>query len=219
MEEIWKDIKGYEGIYIISNLGRIKKTNYRNTGNEKEITFSLYKGYNKVTLYDKNKVKKSYAVHRLVCETFVPNPGNKTEVDHINAVRSDNSACNLRWVTHKENCNNPLTVNNYSNSRKGVKNPNYGIKFSQERIDKIKKNKSKPNFSEETIKKMCENRKGSKNARALKVLQFTKQNEFIKEWDYIKQASIELGICYTCIINCCKNKRKTAGGYIWRYKE
>ena len=65
---------------------------------------------------------------------------------------------------------------------------------------------------------MSYNRKSSTNSRALKVIQYSLNNEFIKEWEYIKQASEELGVCYSSIINCCKGKRKTAGGFIWKYQ-
>ena len=113
-DEIWKAIKGYEGLYEISNLGRVrslyKKGKILSTETDK-------KGYLKLKL-SKNRNRQFYLISRLVAEAFIPNPDNKPEVDHINTNPSDNRAENLRWVTHKENCSNPLTQKHYLN-RKG----------------------------------------------------------------------------------------------------
>lgn len=110
MTEIWKDIKGYEGLYIVSNMGRIKSLNYNHTGEEKIMkTRKRENGYYYLNLC-KNNVRHSINVHRIVAETYIPNPENKPYIDHINTIRDDNRVENLRWVTPKENCNNPLTL-------------------------------------------------------------------------------------------------------------
>ena len=115
-EEIWVDICGYEGLYQVSNQGRVRSLDreiYKNN-NVKQVSksfilkFEKNKGYNYVHLF-KNGVRKRMAVHRLVAEAFIPNPGNKPEVDHINTIRDDNRVENLHWVTPKENMENPLT--------------------------------------------------------------------------------------------------------------
>ena len=115
-EEIWVDICGYEGLYQVSNQGRVRSLDreiYKNN-NVKQFSksfilkFEKNKGYNYVHLF-KNGVRKRMAVHRLVAEAFIPNPGNKPEVDHINTIRDDNRVENLHWVTPKENMENPLT--------------------------------------------------------------------------------------------------------------
>ena len=116
MEEIWKDIKGYVGFYQVSNLGRVrsvereiyKSNNVKQISKSSILKFEKSKGYNYVHLF-KNGTRKRIAVHRLVAEAFILNPNNLPEVDHINTIRDDNRVENLRWVTPKENMNNPLT--------------------------------------------------------------------------------------------------------------
>lgn len=114
MNEIWKDIKGYEGLYQISNLGNVKSLNYRNTDEEKILKQIKHsKGYLQVGLCKNGKTKK-YTTHRLVAEHFIPNPNNLPQIDHINTNKTDNRVENLRWCTIKENNNNPLTIDKIS---------------------------------------------------------------------------------------------------------
>lgn len=106
MKEIWKDIKGYEGIYQISNLGNVKnlKPRYKNinpTGLLKPVKMST--GYLNVSLINKNKNRKEHRVHRLVAEAFIKNPYNKPQVNHIDNNRSNNIVTNLEWTTCSEN--------------------------------------------------------------------------------------------------------------------
>lgn len=104
--EIWKSIKGYGGLFQISNLGNILHTNYRNSGYKKVLKQSTHNlGYKIIRLQ-----KKTLKVHRLVAETFILNPDNKPQVNHINENKSDNRAENLEWVTHKENCNHGTRI-------------------------------------------------------------------------------------------------------------
>lgn len=103
MEEIWKDIKGYEGLYQISNMGRVKslpKKNVKRYQSELILKLKNNKGYLQVNLYNKRKMK-AYQIHRLVAENFLEKP--KLEVNHKNGIKSDNSIENLEWVTPKEN--------------------------------------------------------------------------------------------------------------------
>lgn len=81
---------------------------------------SFNKGYVYVSL-SKNSVSKSYKIHRLVAEAFIPNPDNKPQVEHIDTHRDNNCVWNLRWVTPKENQNNVLTIKHLSESQKGEK--------------------------------------------------------------------------------------------------
>lgn len=121
MEEIWKDIKGYENLYQISSMGRVKSLSNSLTKKEKIRKLrTTSKGYELVKL-NKNGSVKTYQVHRLVAEAFIPNSENKPHVDHINTNRSDNRVENLRWSTPKENVNNPLTIQKMKTSQLGIK--------------------------------------------------------------------------------------------------
>jgi hypothetical protein len=108
-EEVWKDIDGYEGLYQVSNLGRVKSLPrfVRNKSShfftkEKILKPSNTKGYSYVSIR-KDNIANQCKIHRLVCLAFLPNPENKRTVNHINGIRSDNRLCNLEWATDSEN--------------------------------------------------------------------------------------------------------------------
>lgn len=96
--EIWKDVKGFEDYYEVSNLGNVRRKD------------SLYvlkqlnhkKGYLRVYL-SVNSKKKGRAVHRIVAEAFIENPENKETVNHIDLNKKNNKVDNLEWMTNKEN--------------------------------------------------------------------------------------------------------------------
>ena len=99
MEE-WKDIPGYEGLYQISSLGRIKSLYY---GKERILKTNLNsRGYVRIPLH-KNNQKKSYFVHRLVATAFIENKLNKEVVNHLDCNPLNNRVDNLEWCTQKEN--------------------------------------------------------------------------------------------------------------------
>lgn len=114
--EVWKPVKGYEGLYEVSNKGNVRSLDRHSMwGNQ----YCLFKGkpmkphpnsdgYLTVGLH-KNNQRKLYSVHRLVANAFIANPKNLPCIDHINTIRDDNRVENLRWCTNKENSNNPLT--------------------------------------------------------------------------------------------------------------
>lgn len=106
MIEIWKDIKGLEGCYKISNLGKIKslKDNHGNS-REKILKPNLDGfGYKKVTVY-KNKKKLTRKIHILVAQTFIDNKNNLPEVNHKDECKTNNIVDNLEWCTYKYNIN------------------------------------------------------------------------------------------------------------------
>lgn len=107
--EIWKDIDGYEGLYQVSNLGRVKSLNYKRTGKEKILKAGKNSdGYLQVGLHKQGEEKK-YLVHRLVAQAFIPNPNNLPQVNHINEDKTDNRVeeqyTNLEWINNFDNCN------------------------------------------------------------------------------------------------------------------
>lgn len=109
--EIWKDIKGYEGLYQVSSLGRVKSLK---PGNRMQDPNGVIRpqarqhGYLSVMLYRKSengaRSFKQFSVHRLVAEAFVPNPNGYVEVNHIDEDKANNRADNLEWVSHQQNC-------------------------------------------------------------------------------------------------------------------
>ena len=113
--EIWKDIKNFEGNYQISNFGNIK--NVKTLRIRKACTDS--DGYKIVNLYRNGKCK-SMRIHRLLSLAFIPNPKNKTCIDHINNKRLDNRLKNLRFVTSQENNRNRSISSNNTSKIKGV---------------------------------------------------------------------------------------------------
>lgn len=98
MQEIWKDIVGYEGLYQVSNMGRVRSLK-RNII-LKPTSDMNGKGYYFVNLKRGNPKK----IHRLVAKAFIPNPDNKPEVNHIDGNTKNNKIDNLEWCTHQENC-------------------------------------------------------------------------------------------------------------------
>lgn len=108
--EEWRDVVGYEGLYEVSNFGRVYslpktwqcKGEKVIRGNEGMIRKQVMtKGYLRVSLVD----RKGCSVHRAVAMAFIPNPHNKPHIDHIDGNKSNNIASNLRWCTRRENLN------------------------------------------------------------------------------------------------------------------
>lgn len=112
MDEIWKDIKVYEGYYQISNFGNIRSLD-RWINNNGTLVFRMGKilspsksgpGYLQIAFYVDGKIQKKY-IHRLVMEAFNPTDNPELEINHIDENKENNMITNLEWVTHKENIN------------------------------------------------------------------------------------------------------------------
>lgn len=144
MVEEWRAVVGYEGLYEVSNLGRVRSLDrvVIQKGKKGTLQSNIYKGKilslmicgraNRHGIHlHKNGTSKPKLVARLVAEAFIPNPENKSEVDHIDTNPMNDRADNLRWVTHQENCMNPLTRKHVSEAKMG--HPYWNKPWSDER--------------------------------------------------------------------------------------
>ena len=172
----------YEGLYKISNWGKILSLNYKNTGKAKLMNPSTNTDGYFFVILSKNKETKTCLVHRLVAEAFLPNPEGKPEVNHIDEDKTNNfvflnedgsvdkEKSNLEWKNHRDNCNH------------GTRNER------------------------------------SAKARSKKVLQFSLDGDLIREWPSVAECGRN-GFNKGVVAACCRGKRKSHKGFIWKYKE
>lgn len=127
--KIWKDIPGLSGFYQVSNSGEIRSTGrtlvtnnqhgfFKKTIRQKILSQHIRKGYMCITI-----LGKKYSVHRLVAESFIPNPENKPQVNHKNGIKTDNRVENLEWVTAKENTEHAIKIG-INKIKRGHDHPN-----------------------------------------------------------------------------------------------
>lgn len=199
-QEIWKPVVGWEGFYEISSLGRVRTSG-------KYVDGRVYKdkikkarknkfGYYYVNLF-RNKKFKSIRIHQLVAQAFIPNPENKPCIDHIDTNRENNRVENLRWCTYAENANNHLTKQHLSEALKKA--------CSSEKVREQRRINAKK-YEKQRLAPIV-----------VGVSQFTKDGVFIKSFYSASDAAREMGGNCTSIIRCCKGKKPTAYGFIWKY--
>ena len=167
-DEIWCPIKGYEGLYEVSDKGRVKSIGY---GKERILRPGRAGGGYLMVNLCKNGEKKKFLVHRLVSQTFIPNPDNLPQVNHKDENPSNNYVQNLEWCDQKYNAN-------------------YGTRTKRQ-SEKL----SKP------------------------VLQYTESGAFVREWKSTRDVQRKLNYNNGNISKCCTGKRKSAYGFIWKFKD
>ena len=196
--EIWKDIEGYEGLYQVSNTGKIKSLKSWGGNNER-----IMKPRNQGTGYlsiglSKDKKCRQFLVHRLVAQAFIPNPNNYDFVNHKDENKTNNVIENLEWCTKSYN---------------SIYYLNFNPKRKKEYAERLKKN---PSPMTQRIPK----------THIYKVNQYTKDGEFIATYDSPTEASIKTGISNSQIIGAInrnlrtdkqrqKNYRSKAHGFIF----
>ena len=192
--EVWKDIKGYEGTYQVSNLGRVKALadNTRRTHKGEHILSQTNsRGYRLVSLSKDGKMR-SFSVHRLVAVAFIKRVEGKNEIDHINTIRKDNRVENLRWCSPKENNANPITRVHKAECKKGSKNPNYKKDMST-----------------------AISRLALANSKA--VVQLDAKGKPIRRYSNIQEAQRATNVNASNIGRVCNGERVTAGGFKWEF--
>lgn len=190
MEEIWKDIKGYEGLYQVSNLGRVKSLGNGNSNKSKLKIMKTplnHKGYPMIRLC-KNSVSKGFLVHRLVAEAFIPNPNNLPQVNHIDEVKTNNRIDNLEWCTAEYN-------------------HNYGTRIERVRQKQIGNPKLKTSLG----------KFGKDHPTSKPIVQISLDGKLVRIWFSAADANRENGYDKSSVSSCCTGKRKTAYGYIWMH--
>lgn len=191
MEEIWKDIEGYEGLYQISNLGRVRSLDrYMKNGTSNQYIrkgkiLIQQKGtgnYIQVCL-SKNCKGKCYKLHRLVAEAFIPNIENKPDINHIDGNKSNNCANNLEWCTKSENMKHAARTGLFVPYNKGKRGKEC---HSSKKVAMIDKDTGK----------------------------------ILRYFDSEKEGALFLGKNdKSNISSCCQQRSKTAYGYKWKIIE
>ena len=183
--EIWKDIPGYEGLYQASTSGEIKSLFRYNKILKQTVGKN---GYKAVELF-KNKKGKRFSVHRLIALTFIPNPYNKPQINHIDENKVNNNIENLEWVTAEENLKHGTRL------ARQILHTDYTTEFRKEVARINGRMASKP------------------------VEQYSKDGAFIQRYDSAKQASVQNNLNHSHIVECCHGKRyKTVGGFVWKFE-
>lgn len=188
--EIWKDIEGYEGLYQVSNIGRVKRVRSGRIRTQKIVK----NGYCQVNLSKNNQVN-FYLVHRLVANAFIPNPNKLPQVNHKDENKTNNYVENLEWCT--QSYNNLWGTGTERQNYSRHKNDPQGL--SWKRALKTRDKNNNVNSS----KRVC---------------QYSLVGNLIAIFNSISETSRKLGISVADISNCCNGKRKTAKGYKFVYE-
>ena len=148
-KEIWKDIEGYEGLYQVSNMGRIKSFQYdKIKGKILKPSLCAF-DYLKINLR-LNNTPKTEKLHRLVAKAFIPNPENKPQINHKDGNKQNNRVDNLEWCTDRENKQHAVRMGLHT-VLKGEDNPNAKLTWKQ--ANSIRKEYKKGNTTHKKLGK------------------------------------------------------------------
>lgn len=189
-DEEWKPVPGYEGYYSVSNQGRVYS---ERSGIVLKPKHS--KGYLRVGLSVDGFVRNT-PIHRLVALAFIPNPDNKPTVNHINENKEDNRVENLEWATTREQ--------NIHGTR---------IERAMAHTDWIARN-MKTDYKAVAAK---HNYHEMNRSQMKPVLQFSREGFFIAQYNGVAEAARKVGVLASHICCCLKGRRKSCGGYQWKY--
>jgi len=202
LQEIWRPIQDYKGLYEISNLGNVKSLSRLIKKNDKvvyalkekilRLTINQY-GYVTVLL-TRDKKEKRFRVHRLVAEAFLQEDPIKTIVNHKDRNRSNNHASNLEWCTQKENVMHSLLMSN--------------------RHIKIKK------YTDKSTLRGLHMKGRINNSLSKIIIQFNSEKEEIKRWPSVAEVNRVLGFSKYSLFKYMKGNsqfKKTFKGFYWNY--
>lgn len=241
IQEIWKPVKNYENLYEVSNLGKIRSVDRNITTTNGTIRCLRGKpvactparsGYVFVMLY-KDSVPKRYSVHRVVAETFLPNPENLPQVNHIDEDRANNCVYNLEWCTQSENIKSRKNkgekkVLQYDKDGHFIKEWNSIVKISEElgiKYTTIQSAVSHNHFCSNYFWRYYSENYPLKIEVTLpfwynnQIYQYDLEGNFIREWDKVIMIESELGIDRSGVTKSCgKKEGYSYKGFQWRYK-
>lgn len=259
IEEVWKDVVGYEGYYQVSNLGKVKSVDryVATVGNpsgkrlikgkilsQAKRTIRHEPGYCFVGL-SKNNITTTFAVHRLVAQAFIPNPGNLPCVNHKDENKFNNNVNNLEWCTVAYN-NTYGTARERGGKKKSMPVVKLGLDgYLIRRYKSLVTAAKEEGVTKGNLANICVNRNGKKtlngfvfmyekdylengfvgydNPRLKKVEQYDLDGNYIRTFDSVKLAYASTG--YTAsngaanISAVCRGRQKSAYGYKWRYAD
>lgn len=223
-QEIWKPVADYEGLYMVSNLGRVKSVPRPGTKGGILKPAPDDRGYLKVKLY-KNGGKSTHQVHRLVMRAFVGECPDGYEVDHVDWNPKNNRLSNLRYLPAEEN-NSRKSPEWYKNTAEANKKRSQDPEWLRKNAEHREKMYQDPEWqrknAEANRRKAQDPEWRKKNAEVARkkykpVNQYTLDGDYVKTWSSATEAAKELGLKQPNISSCCKGKYKQAYGFIWRY--